>query len=339
MKAFLLLSFVFLAPCFVRGQEDLSEVEQYNRAWSIDRKNAQLYFELGWELALNNNLKEAAVWYEKALAIQPNNGDAHFGMASLLHASNPEKAETHVRAALSGGTQHGALAHNILGNLLNHKGQVDLAIGQFQEAIKLEPKLLDARYNLGLAYRRKGLGAQAESAFRDVLQLDDNHLFSHLQVGRLLMDRGEFEEASLHFKEMLRINPQSPFAYFNLGMANEGRMDQKQALANYRNALDLKPDLHAAARSLAWLLATSGDDGIRNGAQAIAVAEKACAETGYRNPALLDVLAAAQAANGQFQMAAETARKALGLIRNPRQAEVVRARLALYEKGQAFVTK
>jgi len=60
-----------------------------------------------------------------------------------------------------------------------------------------------------------------------------------------------------------------------------------------------------------------------------------------RDPGALDVLAAAQAANGQYDRAAATAEQmitALGPTADPRLIAAARDRLALYRSGKAYVT-
>jgi Flp pilus assembly protein TadD len=86
---------------------------------------------------------------------------------------------------------------------------------------------------------------------------------------------------------------------------------------------------------VAWVLATSPDASVRNGAEAVKMATRAVELSGGREPDTLDTLAAAYAESGRWEQATETARRALALAREP-LAKDIRARLALYENRQPF---
>jgi membrane associated rhomboid family serine protease len=68
--------------------------------------------------------------------------------------------------------------------------------------------------------------------------------------------------------------------------------------------------------SVAWQLATSSHDAVRDGAQALAYATRACELDGWKNPAYLDTLAAAHAEVGNFQEAETWMQRAL---QNPQE--------------------
>ena len=85
--------------------------------------------------------------------------------------------------------------------------------------------------------------------------------------------------------------------------------------------------------------ATCRDAPFRNPAEALRRAQRACDLTRSRNPAVLDTLAAAQAAGGDFARAVTTAREALALATAAGKATLAReiqSRLALYQAGQPF---
>jgi hypothetical protein len=65
--------------------------------------------------------------------------------------------------------------------------------------------------------------------------------------------------------------------------------------------------------NLAWLLATSPDASVRDGARAVRLAERACEITGYQQTILVGTLAAAYAEAGRFDDAIATAGKACTL--------------------------
>jgi spermidine synthase len=85
------------------------------------------------------------------------------------------------------------------------------------------------------------------------------------------------------------------------------------ALAHYKLALQSDPELPEALSNLAWLLATTPNDSLRNGAEAVQLAEKACALSRNRVPAFVGTLAAAYAEAGRFDDAIATVQKACAL--------------------------
>jgi hypothetical protein len=91
--------------------------------------------------------------------------------------------------------------------------------------------------------------------------------------------------------------------------------------------------------NLAWVLATSSDDGLRNGAEAVRLAERACELTHHGQPFFIGTLAAAYAECGRFPEAVTTAEKAeqiataAGLTA---VAEKNRQLLELYQAGKPY---
>jgi len=85
------------------------------------------------------------------------------------------------------------------------------------------------------------------------------------------------------------------------------------AMACYRRALELDPGLLEALNNLAWLRAACPDAALRNGAEAVQLAETACRLTEYHRTTLVGTLAAAYAEAGRFPEAVATAQKACEL--------------------------
>ena len=102
---------------------------------------------------------------------------------------------------------------------------------------------------------------------------------------------------------MIELDPTSAAAYNNRGFNRHLLGDAKKALADYNRALELNPEYGLCHQNRAWLLATSPDDVVRNGPEAIKSGLVACELNKYRVPADLKALAAAYAENGQFELA------------------------------------
>ena len=94
-----------------------------------------------------------------------------------------------------------------------------------------------------------------------------------------------------------------------------------------------------AAQKLAWLRATCPVASLRNGKEALAIAQQANRFCGGKRPEILDTLAAAYAEVGWFPEALATARRALELAlqqHDPALADALRERIALYDAGRPY---
>jgi Tfp pilus assembly protein PilF len=75
--------------------------------------------------------------------------------------------------------------------------------------------------------------------------------------------------------------------------------------------LELQPDDSGVLNNLAWLLATSPDEAIRDGRRAIELARKACEETTWKQPHIISTLAAGYAETGDFTEAKKYSKQAV----------------------------
>jgi len=184
-------------------------------------------------------------------------------------------------------------------------GRVDEAVNEFQQALQIHPDDADAHNNLGSAL--------------------------------LLMDH--LQEATVQFQQALQINPGDAGAQFNLGyvLVRMGRADE--AMAHYNLALQINPGSVKILAGLAWVLATASPAAVRNGRQAVELAERANQIAGVEDPILLRTLAAACAEDGRFDDAVRNAKKARELAQAAGQSDLVRqldGQLKFYMAKQPF---
>jgi tetratricopeptide (TPR) repeat protein len=118
-----------------------------------------------------------------------------------------------------------------------------------------------------------------------------------------------------------------------------GRADFTGAIAHYRRALKIDPYLVEALNNLAWLLATCPEASIRNGVEAVQLAERACQITEFRRTIFVGTLGAAYAEAGRFPEAVTTAQKACELASIFKEEPLLaknRELLEHYRAGQAY---
>jgi tetratricopeptide (TPR) repeat protein len=195
-----------------------------------------------------------------------------------------------------------------------------------------------AQGNLGLALAHQGRIGEAIDEFHNALKINPDDSVVHRHLGVALGGLGQIDAAVAEFRRALGIHPRDASAHANLGaaLATLGRL--REAAAEYESALKFDPDAIVACISLAWIRATHPDPKLRDGAEAVALAERAV-ELVSGDPDALDALAAAEAEAGRFSAATATAGRAGELARRQGKtalAAAVQTRLALYQAGKPF---
>jgi protein O-mannosyl-transferase len=155
----------------------------------------------------------------------------------------------------------------------------------------------------------------SEILWNHTIAVTNDNYFAHASLADLLMRSGRVAEAMGHSKEALRIRPGDANAENNLGLALLQTGDTKGAVEHLEKALEIDPGLMNAEVNLAWVLSTSSDDSLRNGARAVQLAEDVVGNAGHPNAIVLRTLAAAYAEVGRFDDAIATAEQAIALAK------------------------
>lgn len=295
--------------------------------------------QLGFVLAKQGRLDEAVRSYRRALALDPGSAEAHAYLGSAL-ASQARWGEAidHFTAALKARPDNAEL-HDWLGVALREQGRADEALVHFREAVRLAPGLAIAQYNLGRGLKQQGKLDEAVLHYRRALAINPRLAAAHNSLGSVLGSQGRMGEAVVEFREALRAKPDDAEAHNNLGLALRSTGQRDEALRHFRAALSLRPDWPAPMNETAWILATHPDTRIRNPGEAVRLAERAAERTERRQAVMLDTLAAAYAAAGDFDRAIAVAQEAMSLAASggpPGLSGEIAARLELYRQKKPF---
>jgi peroxiredoxin/Flp pilus assembly protein TadD len=205
-------------------------------------------------------------------------------------------------------------------------------------ARRLDPSYAPAAKELTSLHLAQSRWKDARAELQAYLHLEPGDAVAHHEMALLQARLGQPEKARRHFENALRLNPDDGLTHFDFASFLVPS-NPAGAVSHFRTGLRLQPDNRFAANNLAWLLATHPDERIRKPAEALEMVTRINQETGGQIPNILDTLAAAQAATGDFKAAAATAGRALalpGTAQNPQLAAALKERLTLYQKGKPF---
>ena len=228
-------------------------------------------------------------------------------LATLLGSDiTPDRAIQYCTRAIQSGylsRRDKAITYNSRGIAYGRKGDLDRAIADFDQAIGLKPDYADALRDRGYAYHLKG----------------------------------KYDQAIAGFTQSIRLKPKDALAFYNRGKAYREKGEYNRAIQDMGQAIRLNPDDDHALNGKAWLLATAPQDGLRNGAEAVGLANRAFSLS--KNFGYLDTLAAAHAETGDFLKAIEVQQQAIKMLRDSGRAKYIpdyQSRLDLYRRRQPF---
>ena len=141
-----------------------------------------------------------------------------------------------------------AEANYNLGGILLEKGLVTEAEACYRQALRIKPNLADAHNNLGNILYKQGQYAGAAECYRQALRFDTNLPNTHYNLGNVLVWQGNLAEAAECFRQALAINPNHADAHNNLGNISVGQEQLAEAIKCFRQALAINPN-HADAHS------------------------------------------------------------------------------------------
>jgi tetratricopeptide (TPR) repeat protein len=314
-------------------------IAHLKRALEIKPDYAEACSNLGNALLQEGRVDEALEQFQRALEIKPDDATVHnnFGNA-LLQKGQVDEAIIHYRKAMEIKPDSADACCN-LGNALLQRGRVDEAISCYQRALQIKPGYAEAHLNLGAALVQKRRLDDAVEQFLQAINLQPDSAQAHYNLGQVLLSKGRVDEAILHFQKAVAIRPEYAKAHDNLGSALMQKKRVDEAILHFQKALEIRPDYAEAGYNLArvaWLLATSPEASVRDGARAVTLAEQVERISGGREPMINMTLAAAYAETGRFAEAIETAQRAqqLAVAQNkPALVNALRGQIGLYQAG------
>ena len=229
--------------------------------------------------------------------------------------------------------------HNFLATVYLEQENYELAIKQLEKSIEINPKQFGIYSPMSHIYYKQKNYEQAFNYAQKSLSINPEEFALLNILGDLYNKQKKPEKAIECFNESLQIAPKQSEVMSKLAMVLYGQGKVAKAIPLWSDSLEIDPNQPYAANSLAWIKATSKNEKFFSPPKALTLAQRACELTEYKDPSMLDTLAAALAANEQFDKAVETADKAIKLAKSTDQNELaqhIQHCLDLYKTRKAL---
>jgi Flp pilus assembly protein TadD len=316
-----------------------SDEALWRHAIDCTSENFDAHNNLGYVLAAQGRTDEAIEQYRQALKIYPDYAEAENNLGTaLLSQEKIEDAAAHFQRAVEINSNF-AEAYNNLGLVLAKQGRLSAAIENYHKAEALNPDHPEVYNNLGNLLAGLGRNSEAIVQYEKALAIAPDNARVHYNLANILNSQGRVDEAIIHFESALPQMPDSIHARYQLALLLHGRGNDAAAITQLRAILQLDPGHTAALNNLAWILATCPDNAVRDGHEAVKLAQHAEQISGGSAPEILDTLAAAYAESGQFSEAIDAAGRALDLAtrqNNKPLMDAIRAQLKFYEARSPY---
>ncbi|MCA9213423.1 MAG: tetratricopeptide repeat protein [Planctomycetales bacterium] len=308
--------------------------EHYKQSLRLVPDDADVHSELGKLFVRRKRYSDALLHFEKAARMRPDSVVTHVNFGNVLKITGRYKeAATEYEAALRIDPDS-AETHNNLGAALQAQDRFDEAISHYRVALELDPQLAVVHRNWGRALQMKGTFEEAVTHFQAAVRIKSDFAQAYYELGRTQLLLNRVNQAVENLERVLRLTPSDGAAHREMGrvLIILGRLDE--GISHYRTSLQLRPSDIETLNNLAWLLATTEDDRVRDGQNAFMLAERAAQLTSNEDPLVLDTLAAAYAEVGDFEKAIRWQTRAIEL--SPSNQKDGRARLERYRSGSPF---
>jgi tetratricopeptide (TPR) repeat protein len=124
-------------------------------------------------------------------------------------------------------------------------GDLNRAIANFSEAIRLDPKNAIAFFNRGVAYAKKDDFDRAITDYNEAIQLDPKNPRAFFSRGFAYAKKGDLDRAIADYSEVIRLDPKNAIAFANRGSDHFKKGDFDRAITDANDAIRLNPNIFA----------------------------------------------------------------------------------------------
>ncbi len=353
------------AAYYFRKQEPENALADLNKWLESDEKNAGNYIQVAQQLMLTGSKfdeslqREAIRILDKAIKIDPENSTAHSLRARInVIGDKLDEAINDVNLAVKLDSKNFE-ALLLRATIYSEQEKLDEALDDVNKALEIQPYLVNGIQMRGMILSQQQKFPEAIEDIKLLAENDRTNLFYQRQLAMLYNANDQPSRAITIYDQLLKEDADGSWEGKSVGkqlgimqrraMTLRGRGDaqlsiggHQAAVKNFDEALELGKAIRELEESegveklselddgvlnnLAWVLATSPDDEVRDGERAIKLATQAAEITEFKQAHILSTLASAYAETGDFDNAIKWVEKAIEVNKADGEAAVDKTR-------------
>lgn len=201
-----------LGHLYLRKEDKINSISAFKLALQDDIDNPFYNNSLGYAFSKAELYDDAIEYYQKAIALNPDNEWTSIVCQAL-----------------------GAIYAEV-------KGNIEAAVATYQAGIILDPNNYDLYLALGDIHMAEYDLEKAIKAYCDAITLNPEDYRGYMKAGIALWEKDYLEEALVSYHKAVELNPENEFAQNNLGILYlDGLGDAEEALEYFETAIELNP--------------------------------------------------------------------------------------------------
>lgn len=125
-----------------------------------------------------------------------------------------------------------------------------LAVSYCDNALKIDPKSIEAMYIKGNFYLNTKDWDNAIKTYNELLKINPKYKYAHYNLGEIALTNKKYDEAIGHFTDAINADAKYPEAYFGRGTCYVQKGEKDKGKADYQMAKQIAPGFTPAEDAL-----------------------------------------------------------------------------------------
>jgi len=205
--------FLLLGQAQLRNEQPAEAERALTRAISLDNQNVTAVVLLAQLQVSGGNVEQGIASYQRAIELAPSNVELYVGLGALYESQGDwQKALVFHQKALSIRPDYAPAANDLAYLMLEHGGDVNVALSLAQTARRGLPTLPNSADTLGWAYYHGGSFSVAVPLFEEAVKKEPKNPTYHYHLGLAYQKLNESVRARAELQRAIIIDPKSPVA-------------------------------------------------------------------------------------------------------------------------------